>query len=394
MHRASLVLVLLVGCSAPPESVRPSPVDVATRALSLDRMRETIVDLASEGRRGRKAGTPEALQAVQRIAHWMKEAGLTPVGSDGFLLPFTSGQLRGVNVAGLLEGTDPELRREIVVVCAHHDHLGVTEQGIHTGADDNASGVALLLELARAAAHLPRKRSLLFISFDAEELGLLGSRAFIRSGPFEPGSFAALICLDLVGGDFYPGDTRSLYALGAESSPQLDALVRAEAAAEGALQVKPIGIYAIEPLGPILPRSDYASFRAVSVPFVFFTTGTPWYYHTPYDTPDRINYDKLLENARFILRIVAALSEGSVRPTFAPDPGVPPGDVGLFARELDRILRLPDLPFEAGERERLATALAELRQTGDPLADRKIKGVVQRSMMIVFGAIRRYRPPN
>lgn len=355
-------------------------------------MRRTILDLASEARRGRKSGTPEARQAAESIAEWMREAGLRPVGSDGFLLPFTSGRLQGVNVAGILEGTDPGLRHEIVVVCAHHDHLGVTEQGIHNGADDNASGVALLLELARAAAYLPRKRTLLFVSFDAEELGLLGSRAFIRAGPFAPGSFAALICLDLVGGDFYPGDSCGLYALGAESSPELDALIRTEAAAEVALQVKPIGIYAIEPMGAIFPRSDYASFRAAGVPFVFFSTGTPWYYHTPEDSPDRINYEKLLGNARFILRIIAALCEMPVRPKFIAEPALPSGDAGLFAGELERILEVPDLPFEPGERDRLRAVLAELRQIGDPSADQKIKGLVQRSMIILFGAIRRYRP--
>jgi hypothetical protein len=394
MRATALLLVLLAACASPGPRPLVSPLERARGAVSLERLRRTITELAADEMKGRKTGTPEALRAAERIAEWMGEAGLRPVGPEGFLLPFTSGRLRGVNVAGLLDGTDPELKREVVVVCAHHDHLGMNESGIHNGADDNASGVAMLLELARAAAYLPRKRSVLFVSFDAEEVGLLGSRAFVRSGPFDPGSFAALICLDLVGGDYYPGDDRGLYALGAESSPELDRLVRSEAAIESELQVKPIGIYAIEPMGPILARSDYASFRSARVPFVFFSTGTPWYYHTPHDDPERINYDKLLGNARFVLRILAALCDDPGRPTFEPDPPTPAGDARLFAGELEKILAVPDLPFEAGERDRLAAALAELRQEQDPAADKKVRGLVQRSMMILFGVIQRYRPPR
>ncbi|HLG41917.1 MAG TPA: M28 family peptidase, partial [Planctomycetota bacterium] len=216
--------------------------------------------------------------------------------------------------------------------------------------------------------------------------------AFVKAGPFDPKSFAALICMDLVGGDFYPGDSRGLYALGAESGLELRELVLRQAARESDLEVRSLGIYAIEPMGPLLPRSDYASFRSVGVPFVFFSTGTPWYYHTPHDDTERINFEKLQFNVRLIVRVLAALADAPVRPVFVRSPRLPEGDAEVFAAQMERILANPGLAIEPEERDRLGTAAAELRKLSDAGVEAKVKGLIQRSIVTLLGIVQRSRP--
>jgi len=370
----------------------PAPVSTAIAPVSVERIRSIIAELAADDFKGRRIGTPDGLRAADRVASWMGQAGLRPVGPAGFQLRFTSGRLNGVNVVGMREGTDPGLKDEVVVICAHHDHIGINDRGVNNGADDNASGVAALIEVAHAIRKLRLRRTVVFASFDGEETGLVGSQAFVKAGPFDPKSFAALICMDLVGGDFYPGDSRGLYALGAESGRSLRDLVVAEAARESDLEVRPLGIYAIEPMGPLIPRSDYASFRSAEVPFVFFSTGTPWYYHTPHDDPERINLDKLRSNVGFIARVLAALADAPVRPGFVRSPPLPNGDAEGFAGQMEKILGNPGLRIEPAERDRLGAAVAELRKLSGSDADAKVKGLIQRSIVALLGIIQRSRP--
>lgn len=254
--------------------------------------------LASPELEGRDNGTEGGRRAAEYVAERFRAAGLKTEFQD-----FEKGR----NVLGLLEG---ELK-EVVVVGAHHDGHGVVKGRIQPGADDNASGVALVLELARVLAKSRPKRSILFVTFDAEEDGLLGSRAFVKSGKYP--DVAAAFIFDLVGGRFFRWETDLLYAMGSESSEQLSSVVRSTKV--DGLIVRPLGIFLIEPF-PDFARSDYAAFRAKSVPFVFFSTGTPWYYHTEHDTPEVVDFPKLTKVALYAKDVVAATSSAADRPVF------------------------------------------------------------------------------
>src|SRR5439155_25268972 len=102
----------------------------------------------------------------------------------------------------------------------------------------------------------------------------------------------AMVCMDMMGGDFFPSDASSLYAFGGENSPEIAEVLRKQPRIEG-LDLRLVGINVIEPMGDLYARSDYGSFRAKRIPFVFFSTAQPWHYHTPEDRVERLNCDKL-----------------------------------------------------------------------------------------------------
>lgn len=349
--------------------------------------------LASDELKGRNNGTPEGLRAAQYVADEFAAIGLRPAGVGGayyhdFELPWgREAVIRGRNVAGLLEGASrPD---EVVLVAAHHDGRGVISGRIQNGADDNASGVAMILELARALAARPPARSVLFASFDAEENGLAGSRAFVKAKVADPERIAAMVCFDLIGGDFVPGEERRVYALGSEYSAELWDHVGAEVR-EAALEVRRVGIYLIEMMGP---RSDYGPFRDARVPFVFLSTGTPWYYHTEYDDLDRINYAKMAAIGPFCERLIRRTADGP-RPRFRSRPET---DVRYEAAALRDTIRgalaSGALDLTEDQRVGLEWAVDEL----DVLARSEAlpedaRARMTRMMTVLFGVVRAARP--
>jgi Zn-dependent M28 family amino/carboxypeptidase len=177
------------------------------------------------------------------------------------------------NVLGLIEGSDPTRRREMIVYTAHHDHLGVASVGasgadrIYNGAVDNASGVAALLALARAYRHLPRPpaRSVLFAAVAAEEQGLLGSAYLAAHPPVPPGYLAATINIDGVN---ILGRTRDVNVIGYGKS-SLDQVIRAVARWQGR-SVVPDSF----PDRGYFYRSDQFSLAKIGVPGVYLHSGT------------------------------------------------------------------------------------------------------------------------
>src|SRR5262245_7788588 len=234
MRPACLALLLAAACSTPPWP------HVASAA---SRMEQDVRYLASDEMRGRDNGTPEGALAAEFVAGRMEQIGLSPAGPSGTwyqTIPGRNGD-RGRNVIGALRGTTGKW----IVIGAHHDGLGERRGAIHNGADDNASGVAVLLEVAARLKLEPQTPGILFCSFDAEEDGLVGSTHFVKSELYPVSSFVAMICLDLVGGSFLPGDEDRIFALGSESSPQLFERVGRERGQSARLQVERVGIYAI-----------------------------------------------------------------------------------------------------------------------------------------------------
>jgi Zn-dependent M28 family amino/carboxypeptidase len=283
-----------------------------------------------------------------------------------------------------LPGSTPEW----IVVGAHFDGLGVRAGKIHNGADDNASGVAVLLEAARALAGSARRRGILFCSFDAEEDGLVGSNHFVKSELYSVDSFAAMICLDLVGGSFLPGDERRLFALGSESSETLFEWI-GRARASGPLEIERAGIYAIEPVGPLLARSDYSPFRMKKVPFVFLSTGTPWYYHTPEDDVERLDFAKMEGVATLVARLAGDLASRPDRPewrTPAPDYAE---DARLMYGVCRRLLEHPAVRLSDRRRAAIAEHMEALGPGESPDAS-----AIQRAMIAVFEAAADQRPAH
>lgn len=325
--------------------------------------------LASDEMKGRDNGTPEGLKAAEYVAQRFREAGLKPGGKDGWFHDFKVREVAGRNVIGLLEG---EKRDEFVVVAAHHDARGFLGGKVQNGADDNATGVAALIELARAFAKAKPARSMLFISFDAEEDGLVGSREFVKSELYPAASFAAMFVFDLLGGSIFPWEKDRLYALGAEHSPELWERVGKGAGED--LEVVRSGIYLIEPL-PDMARSDYHAFRQKGVPFVFFSTGTPWYYHTEHDDPEVVDFGKLARAARYARGVIGETVADPKRPEFK-GPRVPAEDLATVQGTLDRALEDPTLRMDEALR-------ASARKAREELVEPEPKKL-QQAMMVLF----------
>jgi membrane-associated protease RseP (regulator of RpoE activity) len=239
------------------------------------------------------------------------------------------------NVLGFLPGRDPALAAECVVVGAHFDHLGLGGEAslapdqlgvVHPGADDNASGTAAMLQIARAMLREPEgpRRTVLFAAFSAEELGLLGSSHLVRSPPAAcpVERMQLMVNLDMVG---RPSKGK-VYVDGGSTARGLRDRVAALArrGPPGRIEVAP---GAGDGYGP----SDHTSFYARGVPVLFFFTGAHADYHRPSDTADKIDAEGLAEVARLAWRVAddAARRPDRLEAVRAPPPpgsGGPTGD--------------------------------------------------------------------
>jgi len=215
------------------------------------------------------------------------------------------------NVVGILPGRDPVLRHEAVVVGAHYDHLGRGEYGslaperrgeVHPGADDNASGAAGLLALARTfSAASPPARTLVIVAFTGEEAGLVGSSEYVRQPAWPLADTIAMVNLDMIG----RLREEQVTVFGADTSPAFESLVNHAAAG---LELTPS--FENGAFGP----SDQTSFYAHGVPVLFFFTGTHPQYHTPDDQAALINAAGEAQVLRLVYRTVAALLSAPKRP--------------------------------------------------------------------------------
>lgn len=218
------------------------------------------------------------------------------------------------NVIGMLEGNDPVLKNEAVVIGAHRDHLGYGEYGslyrgndkqIHNGADDNASGTAGLLELAQKFSSNKKnlKRSIMFISFGAEEAGLLGSAYFTKSKIFEKLNIDAMINMDMIG----RMSQNKLIIYGTGTSSIWNSLLDSLNSPYGFVITKtPDGF------GP----SDHSSFYAKNIPVLHFFSGTHADYHSPSDDYQKINAGGEAKIVKMIYDIAMFLDLKNVKPDF------------------------------------------------------------------------------
>ncbi len=218
------------------------------------------------------------------------------------------------NVIGALEGSDPVLKNEWVVVGGHYDHLGLGERDsmtpsqigqVHHGADDNASGTAGVMEVARVAANDDRqwKRSALFMAFAAEEIGLLGSAHFVNNPTVPIGSITAMINMDMIGRI----TNNRVFVGGVGTSPNYRTVLEQLNAATG-LQLD----YSESGYG----SSDHTSFNAKKIPVLFFFSGLHTDYHKPSDTYDKINSAGAVKVASLVYGMMDRVANDNERPAY------------------------------------------------------------------------------
>ena len=168
------------------------------------RLERHVYTLAADSLNGRKAGSLDAEKARQYIEHEWHAMGLKPMWDGSYRMGFTLGEQSGFcNLVACIEGSDPVLKDEYIVIGGHYDHLGVKNGKVYNGADDNASGTACVTEVARQllARQKELKRSVIVCAFDAEEIGLIGS-SFLASTLKDKGIIGrvkVMMSVDMVG---------------------------------------------------------------------------------------------------------------------------------------------------------------------------------------------------
>ena len=294
----------------------------------------TVRYLADDALEGRLAGSHGERCAAAYIAARFEALGLAGAGTDGTYfqevpVPAAAGAnphgpdphatATGRNVVALLRGSDPDLRDEIVVIGAHYDHLGLGgsgslapgESAIHNGADDNASGVAALLQAATRLSQGERPaRSILFIAFTGEESGLLGSAFFARSPTLDLDRAHAMLNMDMVGR--LEADPLIVYGVG--TAAEWTQIVEREADHAGiAVALQPDGV------GP----SDHTSFYLRDIPVLHFFTNTHADYHKPSDDWDRVDIAGIERVSGLVSAIARSVATPSVALTLQRGAGQP-----------------------------------------------------------------------
>ncbi|GIK22583.1 MAG: hypothetical protein BroJett005_19970 [Ignavibacteriota bacterium] len=280
--------------------------------FSAERMMETVKFLASEDLKGRGIGTPELDIAADYIAKKFEEYGLLPGSDDGTYFQswkqdvLDKKNISLKNIIGIIPGTNPDLS-EAVVISAHYDHLGLgwpdvkkgNEGKIHYGADDNASGVSVLLELAKSLGKsFKPARTIIFVAFTAEEAGLIGSRYFVTNYKKYPArKIFAILNLDTVGRLF----GNKLMVLNTNTAREWKFIFMGANFTTGV---------PTELVTQDLDASDQTAFIEKGIPGVqLFYTGIKSDYHSPEDIADKIDVDGLIKTAAISREVLEYLAD-------------------------------------------------------------------------------------
>jgi hypothetical protein len=292
---------------------------------SQPRFLDDIRFLADDRLDGRLTGTPAADTAAAYIQRRFEAIGLQAPATGWFQEFRVEGNLAqrlaltgrtGRNVIGLLPGSDPARREDIVVVGAHYDHLGSGAFGAldpdsagraHNGADDNASGVAALLNIAQRLAQDPPARTIMFIAFSGEELGLLGSSHYVREPVAPMARTVAMVNFDMVG---RLRDNR-LIIYGTETAREFNASLDS---------LNWSAAFDLRKRGDGFGPSDQSAFFAVKKPVLHFFTDLHEDYHRSTDDWEKINVAGMLKVTEFATRMILAIADAPAPPTFVEQP--------------------------------------------------------------------------
>jgi Zn-dependent M28 family amino/carboxypeptidase len=305
-----------------------------TLAAWADRIHVPVAQISPAVAESLIAGTGKTLEELARASETVH--GSTPLALPGNRVTVTTAVDRHIvpdrNVVALLEGSDPRLKNEWVIVSAHYDHNGADATQIFNGADDNGSGVVALIEIAEAYAlaakegHRPR-RSILFASWNSEERGLLGAWAYTEQ-PLAPlNTIAAVLNMDMIGrneeipiggGARFAGlepqtaesNSNALNLMAFSKVPDITAVVEK---ANGAIGLELKKRYDNNSSN-LVRRSDQWPFLQRGVPAMGFITGLHPDYHTQYDRPEKINYVKMEKITRLIYQVSWDIANADARP--------------------------------------------------------------------------------
>jgi Zn-dependent M28 family amino/carboxypeptidase len=278
---ATILFFTLVPLACSPQAALPPPV-TASGSVDSARVLADLYFLSHPALEGRAAGSPGNEAAAAYIEAELLRAGVRPLGG-GFRHPVplpagATGEREGANVVGWVAGTERPDR--YIVVTAHFDHLGVIEGEIYHGADDNASGASALLEIARHVAASPLRNSVVFAALDAEEMGLLGARAFVRDPPVSLAAIALNVNMDMVS----RSAADELYAAGTYHYPVLAGIVERAAARAPLTLLTGHDRPDLPPGDDWTMLSDHGAFHEVGIPFIYFGVEDHPDYHRPTDT--------------------------------------------------------------------------------------------------------------
>ncbi|MBT8258208.1 MAG: M28 family peptidase, partial [Bacteroidia bacterium] len=306
-----------------------------------NKMKEDVVYLADDALEGRQTGTEGEKKAAEYLENRFKEIGLEPKGTEGYFQDFSfkpktdphkevefeinpsDSTITGRNILGYFDNKADQT----IVIGAHYDHLGYggdgslyrgEEKAIHNGADDNASGVAVMLNLAAKLKESNKGNNYLFMAFSGEEMGLLGSNYFSKNPTIDSKKINYMINLDMVG-RLKQDSTLAVYGVG--TSPIFKQVLTASNDRFKLVENE-------SGVGP----SDHTSFYLIDVPVLHFFTGQHEDYHKPGDDSDKINYEGMEAISDYIVDLVIDLDDNgelAFRTTKNESEEVPRFRVGL-----------------------------------------------------------------
>lgn len=283
-----------------------------SKLFDATRLLRDIETLSADDMEGRSAGRPSIQKARDYVSRRFKESGIQPLGAS-MEQPFeirrqgTTETLKGVNFVGSIKGK--KFSNKYIIVTAHYDHVGVRDGQIYNGADDNASGTAALFAIA---SHFKKKQpdhSLIFVAFDAEEMGLQGARHFVANLPVPKGSVLLNVNMDMISRN----DKGELYVAGAFHHPQLrPALEKARKRAK----VKLLLGHDDPKLGndDWTNQSDHAAFHAAKIPFLYFGVEDHPDYHKPTDDFANIQPEFYVRAVETIIEVVKEMDKAAIGP--------------------------------------------------------------------------------
>ena len=305
-----------------------------------ENIKEDVTFLASDALEGRQTGTEGEKKAANYIIKRFTALGLNEKGTKGYLQPFTfkpktnphdevkfdvngDGTITGNNVIGYLNNN----AENTIVIGAHYDHLGFGGEGslyrdsikaVHNGADDNASGIAVMLNLAAKLNTKNTNNNYLFIAFSGEEMGLLGSNYFVKNPTIDTKKVSYMINMDMVG-RMKKDSTLAVYGTG--TSPIFKQVLKSHNNHFKLVQQE-------SGVGP----SDHTSFYLADIPVLHFFTGQHEDYHKPGDDAEKLNYDGMYLISDYIFNIISDLDDNgklAFRKTKNESDSTPRFKVGL-----------------------------------------------------------------
>ena len=276
----------------------------ATATITVEELKDHLFYLASDELEGRRPGTRGYRLAAEYAANEFRKIGLEPILKDAdnkptYLQPFQVTRyqppIETNNVVGAVIGSDPVLRNEYITFGVHLDHIGVINDQVHNGADDNAASCAALLEVAEAIARSPVKRSVIFILYSAEEMGLLGSKHFVDNPPVPLDQIVVNINMEMIGRPD-PESPKSFTFIGADAMiDEYPDLLRGINSRTLNLPIQFLNRE--DDTQNFFRRSDHYRFHEKGIPAVVFGSSMHEDYHRPTDDPEKIDLSKVHDAA-------------------------------------------------------------------------------------------------